>query len=400
VKIAFHITGNEGGGVAMVNRHLANELKTFGHEICFLSDKDGKFSEEARGLGEVRITDIPSINNTAWHLGPVRLPGILNLWHNWKTIHATQKKLVGILRKLQPDIVIGYGTASGALYGKPCRQTEKRLLICLHGVGSSHNDLFSIRARIASKYLNRADLLVGVSDAANKRYEPFLRIPFETIYNCPKPVLLDQAFADSFRQDNDIPFDAMVIGGAGRMVCSKGHHVLIDAMKRLHDKGIDLYCVLAGSGAGNGEQQDYYNALLSRIKHYGLEKRIFMPGFMPMERFLAIIDIFCHTYIGQEGLGLTILEAMQAGKPVIATTSGGPQEIIRSEEEGILISYDSSELLGAAVETLLEEPQRRATMRERGKKRIEETFNYSKWGLKWDAVLKSVVSRTEQKGRL
>jgi len=374
----------------LVIRHLANELKTFGHEICFVSDAEGDFAKEARSLGEVKVAQIPSVTNTAWKLGPVRLPGLLQTLRNLQTVRVAKKNIAVILQELQPDVVIGRGVPAGPLFGGLCSRMGIRLVICLHGVGVSDNDIFSLRAKIASRYLNRADMIVGVSNAINKRYAPFLRVPSRTIYNCPRPMVLDKTFAESFRQEKNILPEAIVIGGAGRMNYEKGHHVLIDAIKLLHDKGIDVYCVIAGGCAGS--QKKHYETLLGQIKQYELDERVFMPGFMTMERFLAIIDIFCHTYIGQEGLGLTILEAMQAGKPVIATNAGGPQEIIRTETEGILISADSAELLSSAIQKLTVDTDRRATMSENGMKRTAEAFNYSEWALKWDTLLRSVVT--------
>ncbi len=388
MKIAFHITGREGGGVAMVVRHLANELKTLGHEIYFLSDQEGKFAEEAQGLGEVQITQVACMKHRSWHLGPIRLPNIFQLLHDWKIVKNAQKKLVNILQKLQPDVVIGNGMASGALLGKPCHKAGSPLVICLHGVGASHNDIFSMRARISARYLNLADKIVGVSKAVNHRYAPFLHIPTETIYNCPKPLTLNGKFAEAFRKEHNIPADAHIIGGAGRMISAKGHHVLIEAIKLLRDEGVDVYCVIAGDADGH---EKYFESLLECIRQYKLEGRVFMPGFMAMENFLAIIDIFCHTYIGAEGLGLTILEAMQAGRPVIATNSGGPCEIIKNAEEGILISPGSAELLSSTIKDLLADEKRQSLIRTNAKKRIEETFNYSKWVFKWDVVLRSVT---------
>jgi glycosyltransferase involved in cell wall biosynthesis len=90
-------------------------------------------------------------------------------------------------------------------------------------------------------------------------------------------------------------------------------------------------------------------------------------------RLLSMLDIFVLCSLS-EGLPLTILEAMAAGKPIVASAVGGIPEVIDHGIDGILIPSDDSDRLAEAISELLHDDKKRDDMGEKARKKFEERF--------------------------
>jgi glycosyltransferase involved in cell wall biosynthesis len=123
-----------------------------------------------------------------------------------------------------------------------------------------------------------------------------------------------------------------------------------------------------------------------QIAELDLQGVVDLPGFLPAAELLSIADIFCHTYLGEEGLGLTILEAMSVGKATIATEQGGPREIIQNDQNGLLVPGGDADALAKAIRKLTDAEERERIGKE-AKKRIHACFNIEEWGRRWVSAL-------------
>lgn len=94
----------------------------------------------------------------------------------------------------------------------------------------------------------------------------------------------------------------------------------------------------------------------------------------------------------QEGFPITILEAMAAGKPVVATNVGGCAEAVVNGETGIVVSPEDPEALAEALEHMLTHPDEARRMGEAGRRRVEEHFSIESMVTKHIAVYESLVA--------
>ncbi len=136
----------------------------------------------------------------------------------------------------------------------------------------------------------------------------------------------------------------VVVGVAARLVEGKGHHMLIEAMRRARVQEPALRLLVAGDGP--------LRADLVRTAGQELGRSIRFLGFVDdMPGFMAACDIcvFPTEATLGEGFGLSALEAMAAGRPVVATRVGSLPEVV-TEDSGIVIDPGSS---GALAEALL-----------------------------------------------
>ncbi len=139
------------------------------------------------------------------------------------------------------------------------------------------------------------------------------------------------------------------IGAIGRMVEKKGFDVLIKAIARLREKlpetPFELWI------AGDGEER----AKLEKIsKELRLENIINFCGWVNNAAdFYAQIDIFCMPSL-DEPFGIVLLEAMNAGLPIIATKTIGPSEIILHNQTGVLVEIGDAEAICTALLSMIE----------------------------------------------
>ena len=125
---------------------------------------------------------------------------------------------------------------------------------------------------------------------------------------------------------------------------------------------------------GEAPRKRYLQELLDLAERLSVRDRLVLVGFQDeVAPLLNAMDLFIlpsHT----EGLPITILEAMAAGRPVVATSVGGIPEVVRDGETGILIHSRDPEGLAEAVIRLLEAPRLARAMGEEGRKRVEALF--------------------------
>ena len=161
---------------------------------------------------------------------------------------------------------------------------------------------------------------------------------------------------------------AVVIGAVGRLVAVKDHAAFIDAIAMLRARGRRVAGVIAGEGPLRPD-------LEARIARLGLEGTVRLLGHCrDVETMLAGLDIFVQSSTS-EGMSNTILEAMAAGLPIVATGVGGADEMVVDGETGILVPPAEPGNLADALDRLLQGESLRHAMGRAGEKRAQGEFS-------------------------
>lgn len=143
----------------------------------------------------------------------------------------------------------------------------------------------------------------------------------------------------------------------------KGHATLLEALARVPDS-VRLFC--AGSGA-------LADALAARRDALGLGERVrFLGHVRDVPALLAAVDAVAMPS-RHEGLGVAALEAMAAGRPVVATRVGGLPEVV-GDEAGLLVAVDDVAALAAAITRLARDPAAARALGEAGRARVASRF--------------------------
>jgi glycosyltransferase involved in cell wall biosynthesis len=143
--------------------------------------------------------------------------------------------------------------------------------------------------------------------------------------------------------------DTPVVGTVGRLDQVKDLGTLIEAFALVRRSEPDARLVIIGDGSESTRLEECATEL-------GARDGVLFVGHRDDARdLLAAFDMYANSSV-YEGISLTILEAMAAGLPVVATRVGGTPEIIDDEHTGLLVPMQSPLELAAAIETLLASP--------------------------------------------
>jgi glycosyltransferase involved in cell wall biosynthesis len=162
-----------------------------------------------------------------------------------------------------------------------------------------------------------------------------------------------------------------VIGSVSRLSPVKGLRYLLFAMKDILGEMPEARLLLVGEGPCK-------SYLMELAKKLGIEKNVFFAlNTMETERFLSIIDVFVF-YSLEEGLGLSLLEAMAAGKPCVASNVGGVSSIVENAVTGLLVPPKDTHALKEAVTKLLKDRKLALSLSERGRRLVQNKFSMDK----------------------
>jgi glycosyltransferase involved in cell wall biosynthesis len=232
--------------------------------------------------------------------------------------------------------------------------------------------LFQPALRVIERlYLAHAENRIYVCDWIRRHLEdkggPPARRSF-TIHNGVDP--------DSFSSEGSQPkpqkdadHDAPVILFSGRLIALKGLHTLLKALVHLAHDGIKPVLLIAGHGdARPWIQLAKRLDVVSQCRFLGHVDGASMPQ-LYLKASIFVLPSF------MESCPFGMLEAMAAGRPVVASLVGGIPEVITSGEHGFLVTAGDAEGLAAAIRQLLEDDSLRTRLGNNGQRRVKRRFS-------------------------
>lgn len=309
-----------------------------GFSLCF----EGRLAEELRTAG------------AAVHaLGEVRAS---RPWTVWRA----RSRLRGILENDPYEVVVAHGTWTHAVFAPAVRAAGRRLVFWAHGPCDGRHWL--------ERWARRAppDLVIANSEFTKKSMPLlFPRVPAQVIY-CPVAAPEEMPGEDrekarrELRAAMGVSDGTVVILQASRLESLKGHAVLLKALGRLRDLS-DWSCWIVG-GAQRSEEAAYMEGLQEEALIRKVETRVrFLGQRTDVPRLLAAADIYCQPNTGPESFGISFVEALYAGLPIVTTALGGALEIV-DEACGILVPPGQPEQLAKQLQVLVQDTTRRSRL--------------------------------------
>lgn len=349
-RILHLATGNLYGGVEVFLHALARHRGEAGmwpeFTVCWA---DGRLGTELRATG------VPVLD-----LGPVRLA---RPWQAWRA----RRRLAAELRVHAPDVVVAHSAWTHALLGPVVRRAGLPLVMGVHTVipRSSQLELWARRCPLAGVFANSAFTAASARDWYPGHPEAtVILLPVEA----PSP--LPEEARRGLRERLGAGDRDCVILQASRMQSIKGQRTMLSALASMRSLP-GWRCWVAGA-AQRPQEVAYEQELRSRVAADGLSERVrFLGQRDDVPALLRACDVVCQVNDEPEAFGLVYVEAMAAGRPVVAAARGGVTEVL-DDTCGALVEPGAAGALARVLSSWVGDPELRSRLGHAGRTRASE----------------------------
>ena len=181
----------------------------------------------------------------------------------------------------------------------------------------------------------------------------------------------------------------------------KGHRYLIDACKRLRQRGNDFHCRLIGDGPLRAQIEQYIRTA-GLLDYFTLEGQRSRPAVLDAMRDsdVVVLPSILASRGDREGIPVCLMEAMATGRPVVSSELSGIPELVSSGVEGILVPQRDSEALAEALVRLGGDPAMRARMGCAGRSKVARLFDLAANTAQLAALLRQSLATGPMAGRV
>jgi len=259
-----------------------------------------------------------------------------------------------------------------------------------HNLASKPSRLLIIYENFIDKWLHKScKAIVGVSNSCSNsiKVRPVFRNTNNilTIYNGLESISDNKNIKNiSLREEFKIPKDDKVVVMLGTYEERKGHQFLMVSMKKVFEKIPNAHLVIFGTGS-----EDEKTKIMSYIDKHTPNKSIFLPGFIPhAAEMIRDANIMLIPSQEHESFGLTAVEAMNNGMPIVSTDIGGlPETIGENGLCGYCCPKHDYSMFSEKIIYLLNNPLYAKEMGINGKKRAKKLFNPERMSKEYYSLL-------------
>ena len=220
----------------------------------------------------------------------------------------------------------------------------------------------------------RADAFVTVSREDERRMIEVEKIPAHKLRFIPSGISTPAAPSGAdVRSELGIAADAPLVGVVAGLRAPKALDIFIRAVDELRRKHAGLRALIVGNPDASGEDK----RLLDLMRELSLEDTLMFTGLRrDVPDVLAAMDVAVLSS-DHEGSPLSVMEYMEAARPVVATNVGGIPDLVVDGVTGILVPPRDPTALAAAISGLLDDPDLRRRLGEAGRARRRSEFDIS-----------------------
>ena len=374
------------GGPALHVTYLARGLAERGYETTLVAGDVARGEESMAFVAEHAGVEIVPLPGLSRELAPVR-----------DAIAAI--RLARIIRQVRPDVIHTHTAKAGAV---------GRTAALLSGLRKRPVVVHTFHGHVLRGYFGRAgtlvfrgietalalatDRLVAVSPEVRDELVALGVAPMEkfTVVRLGLELERRVAFsgdASEVRRRHGIASEAFVVGWFGRMTAVKQTDDLLTALVALRERGVDALLLMVGDG-------DDRQRLEERAHELGIARACLFLGYQQdVAPWFAVSDAVVLTS-ASEGTPATIIEALAAGRPVVATDVGGVSDVVDEGETGFLVPAGDTDALAAQLALLASDPERRETMGRLGRERALHRYAVERLVDDVDALYRELLART------
>lgn len=285
--------------------------------------------------------------------------GKIQTRYPWQVLRA-RSRLRRLLRQEHYDVVVCHSAWSQAIFGPAVRRARLPLIFGLHAAATGRHWIERWAGRV------RPDFVICNSRYSQSSLASLYRdVPSAVAY---LPVEPPNSFTAqdrmAVRSELQTTADAVVIIQVSRIEEGKGHMVHMEALARLREN--PNWIAWFVGGPQRPREIELFASLQERAKQLEIASRVrFLGQRNDVPRLLAAADIFCQPNIGAESFGVSLVEALYAGLPVVTSDVGGAKEIV-DRSCGVLPAPGDMAALKNELEKLVTSPELRSAKGEAG----------------------------------
>ncbi len=383
----FH-SSSAGGGAESYVSTLADALVERGHRVSIIAMGKGDSSEK-----NVRLIRVDR-SNLHWLLYR-GLPFAKSLAMPVREIEWSRRAWSALIKLHRADPVDVVET--GEIMTLQQLAPGKRPPVVIRGHGNplsikrftgariGFGDRLGRKLQVAG--MRRASAITAVSKFQAKELAQDLSLPEEKIKVIPNPLspaLAREAFAQTATNSG-----GRSVLYTGRVEFNKGSLELLRSVKAVASRVPEVEYVLAGARHNSIDDR----ALESALGANGTRPHVRLLGHVPWQK---LADWYCRATVFAmpsfyETFGISVIEAMAFGLPVVATKTGGLPEVVEDGVTGILVPPGDSQALAEALACLLSDPEMRRRMGRAGQERVRAEFTVDRVIDRTLAVYESVI---------
>lgn len=361
-------------GASRILLLTAQNLISHKHKVVVVLSEEGPLSAKLREAGATVIIVRLGVLRRKY----MSAKGILN---RIRVMAAAAGPLRRLVKEHQISIV--YTNTTSVLIGAVmARILGIRHIWHVHEIITSPKPFLRFTGFMVNRFSSK---VIVVSDAVKQHWQKFIApSKLVRIHNGIDVKRFESS--ESLREELHLPENSVVLGSIGRIHPWKGQDYFLQIAGTLNRRYDNLYFLLAGDVYPGNEY--LYEKLNKIIGQEGLEGRVFNLGYREdITPILNALDIFVLPSILPDPLPTVVLEAMAAGKPVIATDLGGAREMVDNRNTGVLVPLDRAEDAAALAANLVEDAELRREMGKKGKERVRKHFSLERFNMEMIRLL-------------
>ena len=372
------------GGAALHVLQLAREQPRRGNDVVVVAGTLAAGEESMEYVGEELGVDMLKLPVLQRELSP-------------RADAAAVRALRGIIRQRRPDVLHTHTAKAGAtgrLAALVSGRARPRAIVHTYH-GHVLSGYFSPRWEYVFRSIERllahgAGALVAVSDEVRDDLVGFNVAParrFAVVpygFDLPPWGATDEEARRRIREELGARDEAFVAGWAGRLTAIKRPLDLVRTLRALVDQDIDALLVLVG----DGEDRPAVEALAAEL---GVADRCRFVGFQKnIREWYAAFDALLQTS-ANEGTPVVAIEALAAGRPVVATRAGGTGTVVANGESGYLEAIGDTGALAARHALLARDAELRGRMGRYGGEDVRARFAVGRMADEIEAIYRRLL---------
>jgi glycosyltransferase involved in cell wall biosynthesis len=385
IKILRVIARLNMGGPALHVAYLTEGLRKRGYDTTLVAGSLARGEDSMAFVADARGVEVVRIDELGREISPLR------------DLMATIR-LARLIRRERPQILHTHTAKAGTVGRVAARLAGSRkppiVVHTFHGhvLRGYFGPFRTLLFRLLERWLaSGTTALIAVSPQVRDDLVSLGVAPRERFVVIRLGIELDERVASErngrgeSRRYLGIPGDRFAVGWIGRMTAVKRTDDVLIAFKSLRDSGVDAVLCMVGDGPDR-------IPLEQRAQELGVARDTVFLGYQEdVAPFYAAFDVLVLPS-GNEGTPVTVIEALAAERPVVATRVGGVPDVVRDGEDGFLVEAGATDDLADRLGRLARDPALRARMGKKGRERVLPRYAVERLVDDVDELYRSLLS--------